>query len=238
VRLPQSRQQPPRAILLRAAFRNNPSVRDSLTQKKGIVRLSGPPRHRQIPLTFNGSDQTAPCVSRRVTQAVRILRVAVTDNLKKHSERSQARLFLVDDHALMREYLTALIEAEADLAVCGEAEDAPTALSLILLQEPNLVILDLSLKRSSGFDLLRELQRLRPNLPVLVLSMHDQTLYAQRSLEAGALGYITKEEATVKILSAIRRVLAGGVYLSDRMAGPVMERLARVERVTVDGGRV
>jgi len=127
-------------------------------------------------------------------------------------------VFLADDHPLVREHLTALIQSEPDLAVCGEAADAPAALALIRRQKPDLVILDVSLKHSNGLDLLKDLRELRPKLAVLVLSMHDEALYAERALLAGALGYITKEEATVNILLAIRRVLSGQVYLSDRMA--------------------
>ena len=120
--------------------------------------------------------------------------------MSNETERPKAKVFLVDDHPLVREHLTALIQQEADLEVCGEAADAPTALALIKQQEPDLVILDISLKRSSGLDLLKDLKELRPKLAVLVLSMHDETLYAERALRAGALGYITKEEATVNVL--------------------------------------
>ena len=141
-------------------------------------------------------------------------------------ERAKARVFLVDDHPLVREHLTALIQSEPDLEVCGEAADAITATSLISQKEPDLVILDVSLKRSNGLDLLKELRQALPKLPVLVLSMHDETLYAERALLAGALGYITKEEATVNILRAIRRVLGGQVYLSQRMASLIDRRLA------------
>jgi DNA-binding NarL/FixJ family response regulator len=150
--------------------------------------------------------------------------------MSSETERRKARVFLVDDHPLVREHLTALLEREADLEVCGEAADAPTALALIRDRAPDLVILDISLKKSSGLDLLKDLKELRAKLAVLVLSMHDETLYAERSLRAGAMGYITKEEATVNILSAIRRVLAGQVYLSEQMAGPVMERLESAGR--------
>jgi DNA-binding NarL/FixJ family response regulator len=146
--------------------------------------------------------------------------------MPNETERAQARVFLVDDHAFVREHLTALIRAESDLAVCGEAEDAPTALALIRQQEPNLVILDISLKRSSGLDLLQELKSLQPKPAVLVLSMHDEKVYAERALRAGAGGYITKEEATTDILPDIRRVLSGQVYLSDRMSSRVRQRLA------------
>ena len=131
----------------------------------------------------------------------------------------------MDDHPLVREHLTALIQREADLEVCGEAADAPGALTLIRERTPDLVILDISLKQSSGLELIKSLKEFWPNLPVLVLSMHDEMLYAERSLRAGALGYITKEEATVGILSAIRRVLTGQVYLSDRMAGRMMKKM-------------
>jgi DNA-binding NarL/FixJ family response regulator len=140
-------------------------------------------------------------------------------------EPRKAKVFLVDDHPLVREHLTALLQAQADLEVCGEAADAPTALSLIARQAPELVILDISLKQSSGLELIKHLKELWPNLPVLVLSMHDEMLYAERSLRAGALGYITKEEATVNILSAVRRLLGGQVYLSERMAGRMMKKM-------------
>jgi DNA-binding NarL/FixJ family response regulator len=141
------------------------------------------------------------------------------------AKQRKARVFLVDDHPLVREHLTALIQAQADLSVCGEAADAPTALSLVARQAPDLVILDISLKRSSGLELIKNLKEMWPKLPVLVLSMHDEMLYAERSLRAGALGYITKEEATVNVLSAVRRVLGGHVYLSERMAGRMMKKM-------------
>ncbi len=141
------------------------------------------------------------------------------------TRKPKSKVFLVDDHPLVREHLTALIAREPDLAVCGEAEEAPTALQRVREQAPDLVILDISLKRSNGLELIKSLKDLRPSLPVLVLSMHDEMLYAERSLRAGAMGYITKEEATVNILSAIRRVLGGQVYLSDRMAGRIMQKM-------------
>ena len=128
------------------------------------------------------------------------------------------KVFLVDDHALVREHLAALLQDEADLEVCGEAADAPTARTLIGQRQPDLVVLDISLKGSDGFELLKDLQASQPNLPVLMLSMHDEMLYAERALRAGARGYITKEDASVNMLGAIRQVLAGQVFLSERMA--------------------
>ena len=154
--------------------------------------------------------------------------------MSNETEERKASVFLVDDHPLVREHLTALIQHEADLQVCREAADAPTALSLISQQVPDLVILDISLKRSNGLELIKSLKEMWPKLPVLVLSMHDEMLYAERSLRAGALGYITKEEATVNVLSAIRKVLRGQVYLSDRMAGRMMKRM--VGGVVEEGG--
>ena len=154
------------------------------------------------------------------------------------TQRPSARVFLVDDHALVREHLSALIHGTADLTVCGEAEDAPRALSLINRLKPDLVILDILLKGSSGLDLLGDLERLPTPPAVLVLSMHDDRFYVARALQAGARGYITKEEAPTNILPAIRQVLSGGLYLSDRMAERVFKRAANVARVLTEGVQV
>lgn len=135
------------------------------------------------------------------------------------TERPKAKVFLVDDHALVRKHLTALIEGEPDLLVCGEAADAPTALALVKQAQPDLLVLDISLKRSNGLDLLNELRGLQPRPAVLVLSVHEETFYVKRALQAGARGYITKEEAAANVLSAVRKVLAGEFYVSERMAG-------------------
>ncbi|MBE7501046.1 MAG: response regulator transcription factor [Verrucomicrobiales bacterium] len=137
----------------------------------------------------------------------------------------KAKVFLVDDHPLIRDHLAALIRREPDLTVCGEAEDAPSALAQIVAEPPDLVVLDLSLRASHGLDLLKQIRARHPKLPVLVLSMHDELLYAERALHAGALGYITKQAATANILTALRRVLRGEVYLSERMAARIMRRV-------------
>jgi len=141
------------------------------------------------------------------------------------TEGRKSKIFLVDDHPMVREHLTALIQREPDLEVCGEAADAPAALALISQREVDLVILDISLKHSHGLELLKDLKALRPHLPVLVLSMHDESLYAERALRAGATGYITKQEATVSILPAIRKVLEGQVYLSEPMSARMVKRM-------------
>jgi len=146
--------------------------------------------------------------------------------MQERADNRKSKVFLVDDHPLVREHLAALLRSEADLEICGEAADGPTALSLIPRKQPDLVILDISLKKSHGLELLKDLKAVRPELPVLVLSMHDEALYAERALRAGASGYITKEAATVNVLSAIRQVLAGGIYVSDQLAGRLARKLA------------
>jgi DNA-binding NarL/FixJ family response regulator len=134
-------------------------------------------------------------------------------------------VFLVDDHPLVREWLTQVIQREDDLTVCGEADDAPEALEKILKIQPDIVIADISLKTSHGVTLVKDIKAQRPNLPVLVLSMHDESLYAERVLRAGAMGYITKQEATKKILHAIRQVLSGHIYVSENMASRMVHKL-------------
>jgi len=131
---------------------------------------------------------------------------------------------LVDDHPVMREGLVQLISHERDLSICGQYEDAATAFAAIPTLRPDLVIIDLSLKGSSGLELVKNSRASFPKLRLLVLSMHDETLYAERVLRAGAAGYIMKEEAAENILGAIRRVLGGGVYLSEKMSAKLMHQ--------------
>ncbi len=140
---------------------------------------------------------------------------------------AKTKVFLVDDHPLVREWLTQLIQRENDLTVCGEAEDAHEALDKIEQCGPDIVIADISLKTTHGLELVKDLQSRHPKLPVLVLSMHDESLYAERVLRAGAKGYITKQEATKKILHAIRQVLDGQVYVSESMATRMVHKLVQ-----------
>jgi DNA-binding NarL/FixJ family response regulator len=135
-------------------------------------------------------------------------------------------ILLVDDHPLVRDQLRAVVESKKDLRICGEAEDSHRALSVISATKPGLAIVDLTLKRSSGFDLIKEINQRHPKLPVLVLSMHDESLYAERAIYAGARGYITKQEATTKILQAIRQVLSGEIFLSEKLAAKVLSKMA------------
>ena len=130
------------------------------------------------------------------------------------SEKKE-RVVIVDDHPLFRERLSELITNELDMEVCGEAEDAQRAIDLIRNTSPDLAIVDITLKGSSGLELIKSIKALSIGVPVLVLSMHDESLYAERALHAGATGYITKHESADNVLLAIRRVLAGEVYLSE-----------------------
>jgi DNA-binding NarL/FixJ family response regulator len=138
---------------------------------------------------------------------------------------AKTKVYLVDDHPLVREWLTQLIQRENDMEVCGEAEDAPEAVAGIEQTRPDIVIADISLKKTHGLELVKDLQSRLPSLPVLILSMHDESLYAERVLRAGARGYITKQEATKKILFAIRQVLAGQIYVSEAMATRMLHKL-------------
>jgi len=134
------------------------------------------------------------------------------------ARRKPSRIFLVDDHPMIRERLAEVIQREEDLVVCGEAEDRHGALKSVLVSRPDLAIIDLTLKKSHGLDLIKDLQVAYPEVAILVVSMHDDSLHAERVIRAGARGYITKQEATKSILLAIRTVLAGEIYLSDQTA--------------------
>jgi len=124
----------------------------------------------------------------------------------------------VDDHPLVREWLTNLIQQQPDLIVCGESEDAPEALEKISATGPDVAIVDISLKHGSGIELIKDLKRMHPAIAVIVLSMHDERLYAERALRAGARGYIMKRETAKKVIMAIRQVLAGKIYMSEDLA--------------------
>lgn len=127
---------------------------------------------------------------------------------------------------MMREGLRQLIANEPDLEVCYEAEDAPRALAAIDSLRPDLALVDISLKESNGLELIKDIRIRQPELPALVLSMHDESLYAERVLRAGGQGYVMKDEGGVKIMAAIRQVLAGRIYLSEKMSDRVLGKLA------------
>jgi len=136
-------------------------------------------------------------------------------------------VLLVDDHPIVREGLAARIDMEDDLVVCGMAANAEQAVDLIAQSNPDLVVTDLSLSGKPGLELIKDIRAARPNLPILVLSIHDEELWAERVLRAGAQGYVMKAQATEKVMEAIRRVLSGGVWLSDRMSSQLLGRLTQ-----------
>ena len=136
----------------------------------------------------------------------------------------KCKVFLVDDHPIVRQGLALFIDREPDLMVCGEADGATSALQAIREAAPDFVVLDISLDGPDGLELLKTLRVRYPNLPVLVLSMHDEAVYAERALRAGANGYIMKQEATDRVLTAIRHILSGDVYLSDRLTKRMLQQ--------------
>jgi DNA-binding NarL/FixJ family response regulator len=142
------------------------------------------------------------------------------------TEDRAARVFIVDDHPIVRQGLAQLLEHEERLTVCGEAPSAKAALESIEESRPDIAIVDIMLKDMNGIELIKKLKGQWSDLPVLVMSMHDESLYAERALRAGARGYIMKEEATDKMLTAIRKVLQGDVYLSDDMVSRILHRIA------------
>lgn len=131
---------------------------------------------------------------------------------------SRRRVFIVDDHPIVRHGLRRMIDAEPDLVVCGEAAGEGEALAAIDGLRPDVLVVDLSLDQGDGVELMRRAHAARPELPILVLSMHDEAIYAERLLAAGAMGYIMKQAAADQLLAALRRVLAGRVYLSEALA--------------------
>jgi DNA-binding NarL/FixJ family response regulator len=133
------------------------------------------------------------------------------------------RVLVVDDHPIVRQGLALLINQEPDLLVCGEAEEAVGAMKVLASSRPDILIVDVSLNGPDGLDLLKNIRNGHPTLPVLILSMHDELIYAERALRAGANGYIMKQEATEKVLVALRRILAGEIYVSDRIANQMVK---------------
>ncbi|HEX3420914.1 MAG TPA: response regulator transcription factor [Candidatus Udaeobacter sp.] len=146
------------------------------------------------------------------------------------TEIRKNRVFIVDDHPLVREGLTNLINGQNDLIVCGEAKGSAEAIEGIEKEQPNVAVIDISLTNESGLELIKNLVRQFPQVAVVVLSMHDETLYAERALRAGARGYVMKHETSKNVLASIRRVLAGGVYVSERIVNKMALRLTSSRR--------
>jgi len=146
---------------------------------------------------------------------------------KQKTVIDKRKILIVDDHPIVRDGLIRLIHEEQSLTVCGQAEDAHQALKAISESRPDMAIVDITLKNSDGIDLMKSIRSQYPKLPVLILSMHDETLYAERALRAGAMGYIMKQEASEKLMEAVHEILSGQIYCSDNISRRVMRKFAR-----------
>lgn len=146
---------------------------------------------------------------------------------EKHPEaKTKFKVLVVDDHPIMRQGLSQLLNQEPDLTVCAEADSASKALEFIDQLQPDLAIVDVSLRGSDGIELIKSIKKQHPQLPVLTLSMHDEALYAERALRGGARGYIMKQEGTDKVLVAIRRVMNGQIHVSDKIGAKMLYQVA------------
>ena len=143
--------------------------------------------------------------------------------MKKTDKPQKDRIFIVDDHPMTRAGLTHLINHQPDTVVCAEAENAAEALDRLAVSKPDLMLIDITLPGKSGLELIKDVKAMRPDLAVLVISMHDESLYADRVLRAGARGYITKHEGGEKLMAAIRQVLSGKIYVSESMSAHILE---------------
>jgi DNA-binding NarL/FixJ family response regulator len=152
------------------------------------------------------------------------MRAGEEKEMSKTKTRKRARVLIVDDHPAVREALALRIGRQPDLKVCGEAADTGDALRLVADTKPDVAVVDISLKTGNGIDLVKRIKDRNAHVRILVWSMHSESLYAERALRAGALGYINKDQATDRIVEAIRRVLAGKVWLSDAMAERMLHR--------------
>lgn len=137
---------------------------------------------------------------------------------KAMMKKKKIQIVVVDDHPILRQGLAQMINLEKDLAVCGEAESAHQAIEIIAAAKPDIAIVDITLKDSNGVELIKDIRTRHPDLPILVLSMHDESLYAERVLRAGAKGYIMKREPPQKLLHAIHRILDGHIYVSEAIS--------------------
>lgn len=141
----------------------------------------------------------------------------------KTTPKTKRRILIVDDHPMMREGLAQLIDHEMDLCVAAQADTAGQAVQAVSAALPDLALVDISLPDKNGLELIKDLQTLHPQLPILVVSMHDETLYAERVLRAGGRGYIMKQEGGKKLMEAIRQVLRGQIYVSEKMSAKILE---------------
>ena len=150
--------------------------------------------------------------------------------MTKQPEAAKATVVLVEDHPMFRERLAELINKEPDLEVCGEADNIRDGFDLITQRGAQVAIIDISLQGASGLELLKNLKAASVTIPVLILSMHDESLYAERALRAGARGYITKNEASAKVMTALRQVLAGEIYVGTKAATKILGNLSHASQ--------
>ena len=139
------------------------------------------------------------------------------------SKSIKRQILLVDDHPMTRQGLSTTIRGETDLDVCGEAEDARQAMEMVKTARPDLLLLDISMPGKNGLEIIKDLRVMHPDVPVLVVSMHDESLYAERVLRAGAGGYINKQQRPAVLIKAIREVLAGRTYVSHKMSEKILK---------------
>ncbi len=139
---------------------------------------------------------------------------------------AKKRVLIVDDHPIFRAGLNGLVNLEAELTVCGEANDAKQTMQAIEKLHPDLVLLDMSLPGKGGLELLKDIRAIAPQTPVLIISMHDETLYAERVIKAGGRGYIMKQEGPEKIVQAVRKVLSGGISVSESISAQILDAMS------------
>ncbi|MBN11665.1 MAG: DNA-binding response regulator [Opitutaceae bacterium] len=135
------------------------------------------------------------------------------------------RIYIVDDHPLVRHGLCQIVANEADMEICGEAEDSPAAIRGVGEANPDAIIVDISLKGANGLELIKNLKAIHEDIPILVFSMHDETIYAQRALRAGAKAYVMKKESPSKVVDAIRKIIQGEIYVSPSVADQVLHQI-------------
>jgi PAS domain S-box-containing protein len=210
---------------------------DLKIQDDGVGITGGSARHSGMGLcimdyrarSLGGAIAHCPCRNERhrgvVPRSRKNQQLMASSSERTKDSRPVTGILLVDDHPMVRERLAEVINRESDLMVCAEAEDRHTDIEAIQKSAPGLAIVDLTLKDSSGLELIKDIHVRWPQLKILVVSMHDESLHAERVLRAGARGYITKQEATRNILLAIRRVLSGNIYLNEKTASTVIARL-------------
>ncbi len=159
-----------------------------------------------------------------------------TENKPAMGSPRVRRVLLVDDHPIVRQGLARLIGEEPDMAVCAEADDQASTHDAIVASNPDVAILDISLKDANGITLIKRIKTWRQGLPILVLSMHDESLYAERALRAGASGYVMKQEPPAWVIRSIRRVLDGDIVVSERMSNLLLQRLVEGPQSAQRGG--